>query len=152
MLEQIFDATWAWMIIGAIFVGLELVVPGIFLLWVGLGAIAVGLLLTLLPDLTLPWQLTLFAVAMLASIRIGFVVQRRSYAGPSDTHLNQELVSMLGQRYVAITDFDAGRGDIRVGDASYGVCGENDIRTGDMVEVVRIENGRLRVRKDMAEN
>lgn len=146
MIEQIFDFTWGWIIAGVILAGLEIVVPGVFLLWIGLGALAVGLILSLAPDLPLAWQALVFAGAMLASLGLGFWVQRRSGRGREARLLNRELQGMVGQHYLAITPFTAGHGRIRVADGSYAAVGE-DIAEGDEVEVVAIEAGRPRVAK-----
>ena len=35
---------WAWIILGLALIGLELLAPGVFLLWLGLAAIATGLI------------------------------------------------------------------------------------------------------------
>ena len=33
---------WSWWIVGLVFLGLEILIPGVFLLWIGLAAIVVG--------------------------------------------------------------------------------------------------------------
>lgn len=147
MLESVFAAHWIWIIAGVFIAGLEILVPGVFLLWLGLGALATGVLLLLLPDMSLAWQLLVFALSMLTSISLGFYVQRNSRLGPSAALMNRELYAMIGQRYVAITDFQAGQGRIRVADSSYHVLGDDSIRTGDKVEVSAIEGNTLRVVK-----
>jgi inner membrane protein len=142
-----FDSAWIWIIVGVMLMGLEIVIPGVFLIWIGMGAVVAGLALTLAPDLPLPWQILVFAVSMIASLSLGFFVQRRSGTTDRAQHLNRELDSMVGERYVAVTDFRLGRGRIRVGDTTYGALGAEDIREGMPVEVVRIENGEVVVRK-----
>lgn len=148
MLEQIFAAHWIWIIAGAVLAGLEIVIPGVFLLWIGIGALVTGLALLLLPDLALAWQMIIFAVAMLASIGFGFYIQRGSDLWSTANMLNRELPAMIGQRYVVMLDFQAGRGRIHVGDTSYAAIGSDDLKSGDTVQVVGIENGRLKVEKE----
>ncbi len=118
-LEPLFHSPWPWVIAGAVLIGLEIVAPGVFLLWIGLGAAAVGLSVLLAPDMPLPWQLMVFAVAMLGSIAIGFMIQRRSRISISGTTLNRELDALVGREVEAIHDFAGGHGRIRVGDSSY---------------------------------
>lgn len=148
MLEQIFASHWSWVIAGVLIAGLEIIVPGIFLLWVGLGALATGLLLLLLPGLSLPWQLMIFAISMLSSLILGFYIQRQSKLGPTAGMMNRELEGMIGQRYVVMNDFKAGQGRIKVGDSSYAVHGSDELRNGDTVKVIAIEDGKLRVVAD----
>lgn len=145
MIEQIFDHTWAWIIAGAVLAGLEILVPGVFLIWIGLGAVTVGLVLSLLPDLTPAWQALIFAVSMLCSLGLGFWIQRNSGRTREARVLNREVEQMVGQRYVAITSFTAGRGRIKVQDSSYAAVGEHAINAGDLVEVVALSDGRPRV-------
>lgn len=118
-LTPLFVSHWPWIIVGTILVGLEIVVPGVFLLWIGLGAIVVGLSVLLAPDLPLAWQLLLFAFAMVSSTGIGFAIQRKSRISTSGVTLNCELDAMIGRHAQAIEDFIGGQGRIRLGDTSY---------------------------------
>jgi inner membrane protein len=101
MIAQAFDWTWAWIIAGAIIAGLEIVIPGIFLLWIGLGAVATGLVLARYPDLALEWQFLVFAVSMVSSVGIGFWIQRRSGRTKQARLMNREMKAMIGKTYVA---------------------------------------------------
>jgi inner membrane protein len=58
----------------------------VFLLWIGLGAVVVGLSVLIAPDLSMAWQLLVFAGAMLGSIGFGFVVQRSSRINHNRDH------------------------------------------------------------------
>lgn len=141
------DNAWIWIIVGVMIMGLEIIIPGVFLNWIGAGAVVAGVVLALAPDLMLAWQIIVFAISMIASLSLGFYIQRRSGVAPGAQDLNRELDAMVGERYVALTDFSLGRGRIRVGDTSYGALGEVDIREGMPVEVERLDQGELVVRK-----
>ena len=54
-----FDAHWVWIAIGLILAALELLVPGVYLIWLAVAAIVTGLL-TLGLDLALPGQIIVF--------------------------------------------------------------------------------------------
>lgn len=147
-LQQLFVSPWFWVIAGTLLMGLEILVPGVFVLWIGLGALVVGIFLVLFPDATLAWQLVLFASAMLASIGTGFVIQRRGRNRPDAADaLNQERNAMRGHSYPAIDDFSGGHGRVRVGDGSYAALSDDAIRAGDIVTVTAIADGRLVVKK-----
>jgi inner membrane protein len=147
MIEQAFDWTWAWIIAGAIIAGLEILVPGIYLMWIGFGAVATGLVLARYPDLPLEWQILVFAVSMLSSLGIGFWIQRRSGRTRQARFLNREMKQMIGQTYVAVGPFVVGRGRIKVHDSSYAAVSDEAIAAGDIVKVVAIEDGRPKVVK-----
>ena len=46
MLERIFGelGPWNWMVLGFVLLALEILVPGVFLLWIGIAALIVGTL------------------------------------------------------------------------------------------------------------
>ena len=116
-MSWLFDTPWLWWIAGAALVGLELLVPGVFLLWIGLGAAATGVVLAALPGLPLTWQLLSFAALMFIALAAGIAVQRRANAaGPQ---LNQELQGLVGRRFKSLVTFEHGRGRVQVGDSSY---------------------------------
>ncbi len=143
-MSWLFDTPWLWWIAGAVLVGLELAAPGVFLLWIGLGAAATGVVLALWPALPLTWQLLLFAALMFASLAAGVAVQRRANrAGPQ---LNQELQGLVGQRLQSLVTFEHGRGRVRVGDSSYAAEAREPVAAGEVVEVAAVDGTTLRVR------
>ncbi len=150
MIEQAFDWTWAWIIVGAIIAGLEILMPGMFLLWIGLGAVATGLVLARHPELPLAWQMLVFAVSMVSSIGLGLWIQRRSGRTRGSRFLNRELRAMIGQSYIATAPFTVGHGRIKVQDSSYAAVSDERIEAGEVVEVVAIEDGRPKVVKAAA--
>ena len=135
---------WLWFIGGLLLIGGEIVLPGVYLLWIGLGALVVGVLVAVFPDLGLTWQLVSFALAMLGTVSLGFVIQRRG-APPAAGELNQELHALVGQRFVAVSDFQVGMGRVRVGDTTYAAVSAEAIQAGDAVAVMAVVAGRLKV-------
>lgn len=145
-LEPLFVSPWPWVIVGAILVGLEIVAPGVFLLWIGLGAVIVGLSVLIAPELPMAWQLLVFAVAMLGSIGIGFAIQRRSRISATATTLNRELDALIGRHVEAIDDFSGGQGRIRVGDTSYNAESDTPVAAGSRLRITaQTADGRFRV-------
>lgn len=144
-LQTAFSLPWWWWIAGVALVGLELLLPGVFLLWIGLGAAATGVVLWLWPDLPLAWQLLAFVLLMFASLAAGAVWQRR--AGRGGPRLNEEPQALIGQRLPSLVDFEHGRGRVRVADSSYAAVADGPVAAGELVEVVAVEGTTLRVRR-----
>lgn len=140
-----FNSPWPWLIAGLIIAGLEIFVPGVLLLWVGIGALLIGLLMVVLPDLPATWQLLIFSAAMLGSVGVGVTLQRKSRSDDSAAHLHRELDGLVGRRCTAATAFAAGAGRVRVGDTTYAAVSDDDIEAEMLVVVTAIESGRLRV-------
>ena len=53
--------TWNWLILGLLLMGVELLAPGVFMFWLGLAALLVGLL-SFAIDFSWQTQILLFAV------------------------------------------------------------------------------------------
>ncbi len=56
---------WLWFVVAAIFLLLELMMPGVFMLWLGLAAILIGII-SLATVMTWQAQLIVFALLSLA--------------------------------------------------------------------------------------
>ncbi len=116
---SVLGAYWYWFAAGAALIGLEAVVPGVMLLWMGVGAVLVGALLSLLPDLPAGVQMVVFAIAMSGSVGGGFLIQRRRRAPPDGALLNRGLDGFIGRTAVASGDFVHGVGRINLEDSTY---------------------------------
>jgi len=72
----------SWLILGVCLVAVEVLVPGLFFLWFGLAAIAVGLA-AFFVAVAWPIQIVAFLGASCGAVLIGRVVSRRSAGKPS---------------------------------------------------------------------
>jgi membrane protein implicated in regulation of membrane protease activity len=133
---------WAWIILGVILIGIELVAPSSFFLWLGLAAIVTGMIDAVLG---LSWQASslLFALLCVAAVILGRTVSRfRTLDEPQADMLNQRGQSLVGRVFTLETPIKDGEGRIRVDDSSWRVTGA-DRFVGAKVRVVRIEGSTL---------
>ena len=133
---------WAWIILGVILIGVELVAPGAFLVWLGLAAIVTGLLDAVLD---LSWQAAalVFALLSVAAVILGRMLSRSDPEPDTGTpHLSQRGQSLVGRVFVLETPIKDGEGRIRVDDSSWRVTGA-DRFAGARVRVVRVEGSTL---------
>jgi membrane protein implicated in regulation of membrane protease activity len=138
--------SWAWLCLGLGLMVLEILLPGVYLLWLGLGGLMVGLFAALFPEASLAIQLVIFAISALLSILIGIRIQtRKMRVLTPQQQLNNELAKLVGRRCLVTSDFAGGRGRIRVQDSSYPAWGDSHIKAGSYVVVTAIEDGQLRV-------
>ena len=139
---------WNWMILGTALLALEVVVPGVYLLWLGIAAILTGTISLQLSDAAFwGWQVQVlvFLVLSIASALIG----RRFFptTGTEDTDqplLNQRDRQLVGRTATLAEPIAEGRGRIRLGDTLWRVIGP-DLPAGTRVRVVAAENGELKV-------
>ena len=113
-------AFWHWLVFGVLLMALEVFVPAMLVMWFGFGAIVTGLLLWLIPDMGLSWQLLIFAVVSGISV-LGWRKSRfREENISSDSpDLNNRLHSHIGKEYVLTEAIINGRGTMRVGDTAW---------------------------------
>ena len=139
---------WNWVILGTVLLALEILTPGVYLLWLGIAAVATGLLSFLLWDAGFwVWQIQIlvFLVLSIVSVLIG----RRVFptTGTADTDqplLNQRERQLVGRTATLEEPIVEGRGRIRLGDTLWRVSGP-DLPVGARVRVIAAENGELAV-------
>ena len=131
---------WAWIILGVVLIGLELAAPGIFLLWLGLAALATGLIDA---AVGLSWQAStlVFAVLSVAAVLLGRAVSRPAVHRDSAT-LNRRDEALVGRVFTLEAPLAGGEGRIRVDDSSWRVTGP-DLPPGASVRVVRVDGTTL---------
>ena len=116
-----------WWLLAALALGIaELLVPGVFLVFLAIAAAITGAALLAL-DLPLAAQLASFGVWSVVAVLIG----RRWYTDypvPADAHLNDRASRLIGQIVEVETPLLDGQGRVRVGDGSWPARGPRRTR------------------------
>ncbi len=124
---------WGCLAFGLI--ALEVMAPGVFMLWLGVAAGVVMALVLLLPGkLSLLWQAVAFA-----GISVALIPLYRHFLGrrdaPSDRPLlNKRSEQLIGHVFPLESAIVSGRGRIKVGDALWTVTGP-ELPSGTRVRV-----------------
>lgn len=137
---------WAWIVLGLVLVGGEMLAPGVFLLWLGLAALLTGAIVGLTG---LAWQgaLLVFAALAVASVLLGRAVTRhRSEEPDTASGLNDRGRQLIGKIFKLEATMAGGEGRIRVGDSSWRVTGP-ELLAGTEIRVVRVDGATLVVEK-----
>ena len=144
MIAYVFDnlGSWSWIILGLVLMGLELLAPGVFLIWLGFAAMLTGI-----ADWTfgLSWQAAtlLFAVLSVAAVLVGRAVSRhRDEEETGRPPLNRRGHSLVGRVFMLDTAIAGGEGRIRVDDSVWRITGP-DAPAGASVRVVRVDGATL---------
>lgn len=135
---------WAWWILACVFLIAELLVPGVFLVWLGAAAVAIALIEIVID---MPWQLEIAVFAVLSLVLVLVArpwVLRRQSLDTDQPHLNQRMLDFIGRRFVLEKDIVNGRGRIRIDDTLWDVLGP-DQPAGTWVVVTGVEGTRLTV-------
>ena len=137
------EAHWVWLTIGVLLAGLEMLVPGVYLIWLGIAAIITGVLTGLL-HLTVPVQVIDF---VFLSLIIAFSARRFLRESPivgADPLMNRRVARMVGQTAVVVQAIEHGSGRVHFGDSEWIASGP-DVAVGERVRIVGSDGATLLV-------
>lgn len=137
---------WFWWSLALLLFAAEVMLPGAFMLWLGLGAAAAGLVVLLVPGMSLAMQWIVFGFFALISTGIGWRYRRRlNRDSVSDQPLlNRKAAQLMDRVFELQTPIVNGRGKVKIGDALWTVEGD-DMPSGQRVRVVGVDGLVLRV-------
>jgi membrane protein implicated in regulation of membrane protease activity len=137
---------YGWWLLALVLIAAEMVLPGYFMLWIGIAAGAMGVITLLAPALSAIAQATLFGLLALAACAAYWKFIRPLAEQRDDQPLlNRRGEKLVGQRFVVIEPIVNGRGKVRVGDGAWLAEGP-DLVAGSEVEVVAVSGTTLRVK------
>jgi len=143
MLESIFDSYWYWFSLAALLLLLEIIVPGIFLIWLGMGAAFVGVFLVIFPQADLAWQLFALVVSISGAVALGLKWQKKILKTQPAT-LNLGLEGYIERTAVVSQEFNQGRGRVRIDDSSFPAISKDDpLEVGQTVTIIAIQDNRF---------
>jgi membrane protein implicated in regulation of membrane protease activity len=141
---------WYWLAFGMILMLLELAVPSFTIFWFGLGALVVGMLLLLLPGLSLTMQILVWIIASAAFVIFWFKVLKPRMTDKTTSGISREAV--LGETAM-VTRAPEGdrRGEIRfsvpmLGSDTWPFISDDDVAVGDRVSVREISGNTMLVK------
>ena len=139
MLERLFAelGPWNWMVLGFALLALEILMPGVFLLWIGLAALAVGVLSLMIWDAAFwVWEVQVLAFLVLALI-CAFAGKKIMGSRGDDSDqplLNKRGDQLIGRTATLTEPITNGRGRVKIGDTMWRVSGP-DLPAGAKVRV-----------------
>lgn len=132
-----------WMVLGLVLGIAEILIPGIFLIWVACAAALTGVIAFLLP-VPLAVQVAIFAGLCVVATYAG----RRWYTDnpvPSqDPSLNDRTARLIGQTVIVTEAISAGQGRVKVGDGVW-LCRGADAPVSSHVRIIGAEGSVLLV-------
>ena len=133
-----------WLGLALLLIAAETFVPGAFLLWFGIAAAVMGLIVWLIPDLPVLGQIIVFAV--LSALAVGAYRRWFRGAGPPSEQplLNQRAAQLIGRTVELSEPIRNGRGKARIGDSVWVVEGP-ELPAGAIVAITGTDGTALRV-------
>ena len=135
---------WSWMVFGFVLLTLEIMVPGVFLLWIGIAAIIVGAMSLVFWDAAIwssplwTWQVqtVTFLVLSVISVLAGRYIMAKRGNHSEQPVLNRRSDQRIGRIATLTEPIRDGRGRVQLGDTTWRVAGP-DLPAGTAVRVVQ---------------
>jgi membrane protein implicated in regulation of membrane protease activity len=136
---------YGWWLLALVLIAAEMLAPGYFMLWIGIAAGAMGLLMLVVPGLSAIAQAVVFALLAIAAC-LAYWKFIRPLAEQRDDQplLNKRGAQLVGQRFVLCDAIVNGRGKVKVGDGTWLAEGP-DLPAGSEVEVTAVQGTTLKV-------
>lgn len=139
---------WHWVVLGIVLMLLELAVPSFFLVWFGLGALIVGVLIAFYPTAPFAFQILGWTASSLVFLALWFKVFK---PGMYKSRAGMARGSLIGEVALVTRDIRPyEKGQIRfqkpiLGDEVWESVADEEIRAGERVRVLEVEGNTLKV-------
>lgn len=141
---------WHWAVLGIGLIIAELAIPAFFIIWFGLGALLVSIVLLAMPSLSLTAQLLTWTIASVAMVVVWFRIFK---PGMHKTRIGMSDSNILGEVGMLTRDVEPfQKGQVRfqkplVGSEVWECISDETIKSGERVKVLGIEGSFLKVGK-----
>ena len=142
---------WHWVVFGIAVMVSEMFLGTFFILWFGAAAVVVGVMLFLIPDLSMTWQILLWTVLSSVLALGWFKYLKPLSIDKTKAGLSKEAITgEVGQ--VLIVPTEDKRGKLRfpapvLGADEWIIISQDELTIGDRVSVVDVSGNSLIVKK-----
>ena len=142
---------WHWVVFGIAVVVSEMFLGTFFILWFGAAAVVVGVMLFLIPDLSMTWQILLWTILSSVLALGWFKYLKPLSIDKTKAGLSKEAITgEVGQ--VLIVPTEDKRGKLRfpapvLGADEWIIISQDELMIGDRVSVVDVSGNSLIVKK-----
>ncbi len=138
---------WHWWALGIFLLAIEVFVPSTFLIWPGMSAGVVGVIVAFVPDLDWRMQVLTFAVLAMASTVAWLTWLRRHPTQTDDPTLNVRAQRYVGRRVTLAETLVNGRGRIKLDDTWWLVESDDSgsIEEGVTIEITGADSTTLKI-------
>ena len=139
---------WHWVVLGIVLMLLELAVPSFFLVWFGLGALIVGVVLVAFPSMAFAFQILAWTASSLLFVWLWFKVFKPNMYKSRIGMARGSLIGEVGLVTRDIRTYE--KGQIRfqkpiLGDEVWECVADGEIRVGERVRVMEVEGNTMKV-------
>ena len=135
--------TWNWFILGAALLAIEIFAPGVFMMWLGLAALAVGAI-SFFVDWSWQAQFAAFAVFSVAATPLWRRLSRKVEPPADHPYLNRRADALVGRIVIIDKPIVNSVGTVRIDDTVWRVSGPN-CPAGSRVRVTHVADSEIEV-------
>lgn len=135
------EARWLWIALGLGLAALEMLVPGVYLVWLALAALATGTLAFVI-DVGLPLQIVEFVFLSLIFVYTARRIYGDQPIESDDPLLNNRMARLVGQIGAVSHAIEHGEGRVRHGDSEWPARGP-ELAAGERVRITGFDGGTL---------
>jgi len=137
---------WYWFIAGALFLILEMTLPGVLFLWLAIAAAVVGSIVFFMPEIGWQAQILVFAVLAIVAVFVGRSILKLRPIQSENPTLSRRGEQYLGKTFILSEAIIGGEGRIKVDDSSWKVRGD-DLPEGTKVTITGLQGNTFDVAK-----
>ncbi|APE27173.1 NfeD family protein [Aurantiacibacter gangjinensis] len=139
------DHHFFWLALGFFLAAAEILVPGVFLIWLAGAAVITGIIAWGTP-IGIPLQIALFAVLAILALFSGKRYVRDNPIVEADPKMNRRGARLAGETAIVVVPIDGGSGRVKHGDSEWIARGP-DAALGERVRITGTDGAILLVEK-----
>jgi membrane protein implicated in regulation of membrane protease activity len=116
---------WYWWVLALLFLVVEILAPGFFFLWMAASGFATGVMVWLIPSISMNIQFFVFSSLSIIAILIWKFYLKRHAAYTDQPLLNKRGAQYIGRVFTLYQPIENGQGKIKVDDSIWKVRGED---------------------------
>ena len=134
--------SWNWVALGLVLLALEIIVPGVFMLWFGIAAIVIGTITLMVGSAGFwPWEAQVIVFLALSILLAYFGKRLTDRSGETDQPLlNQRAAQLIGRTITLAEPIADGHGRIQLDGVQWRVSGPN-LPAGARIKVTSNTDG-----------
>lgn len=139
---------WCWFLLAAILTILEVMIgTSFFLLWLGISALAIGIIVLLYPNLIWEYQFLIFSAVAIACLGFWYMhLKNNVHTSSEQPNLNRRNEQYVGRMVTLAEPIINGRGKIHIDDSFWRIEGP-DLPTGTLIKIIGVDGVVLKVIK-----
>ncbi len=132
------NADWLWWSVGVVLLAGEMVLPGVYLLWIGVASLVTGVVAWVVPEWGFEVHGMVFAAMATISVYLGNRYFYQKTGAIEDAEVNVRRKKLVGRTFEVVEPIKNGSGHVQVGDSRWLAQGP-DLEKGALATVTSVD-------------